>query len=376
LLAAVAWGADAEWKARGIAPRRAASAFAACASLAILTRTVGVAVAVAGLAHVAAVGGDARSVRLRALLPFAAAPVAALVGWRLWGALATPPALPPELFETRDYGRWIVTPSGDYTGRLDAAGVVARAGDLAVAYWRAATRVLASTSAGASVVAQGVGAAGIATARWRGLRRERDAVALVVLLTAAAYLLYTWGGDRFLVPVLPLVAALGLEAIADVLAFETRFARPGSVEARAWVRCVLIAAIAACLGFFAARRFVVERRADAELERRGGVRPAYRHACAWLREHAAPDDVIVNDEASNVAWLTGRTAWSYPLVRDDAAIRAGIAAVGARWLLHDEGREWHVRPRLPRDLAEGTAPGARVAWQEGSVRVVELVPSR
>jgi len=142
------------------------------------------------------------------------------------------------------------------------------------------------------------------------------------------------------------------------------------------VTWVPLAVIVGCLAPLAARRVIGLRRADADIEAHGGVRPAYRNACRWLREHAAPGDVIVNDEASNVAWLTGRTAWSYPLVRDDAAIRAGIAAVGARWILHDEGREWHGTPRLPRDLAEGTAPGTRVAWQEAGVRVIELPAPR
>ena len=269
-----------------------------------------------------------------------------------------------------------MTPSGDYTGRLDAMGVVARAGDLASGYWRRAGALLSSETPRVGVVAAVVVGAGLCAAVWRGLRRERDVVALVVLLTTAVYLVYTWGGDRFLSPVLPLVAALGIEAIAAVVAYERRFARPGSIDARGWVTYAAVLALAGCLAPFAARRFVVGRRADAELEARGGARPAYRHACAWLREHAAPGDVIVNDEASNVAWLTGRTTWSYPLVRDDDAIRAGIAAVGARWLLHEEGREWNGRPRLPRDLADATAPGTRVAWQEGGVRVIEIAPPR
>ncbi len=238
-----------------------------------------------------------------------------------------------------DYGAefWLVDPYEPGLGTVGLGGLAGRALGNGVAY---ATRHLPAAIVGTQGLwTLALGVALLATAAWGWWRRAREKPAVAELflpLYLGLILLWpeVWGGDRFVLPVLPLLlvyAAVALEG------WTRRLGGGARVVAAAALLVALIPALGSWVGA------VSDARACASVVEEQGPFACYGprvtefvEAAAWMGG-ALPEGSAVMTRKPRIFYLmsAGVPSRTFPFVPDPAAHLAEADAVGARYVLLD-----------------------------------------
>jgi 4-amino-4-deoxy-L-arabinose transferase-like glycosyltransferase len=168
------------------------------------------------------------------------------------------------------------------------------------------------------------------------LRSGERLVPLYAALTLGLICLTPWPGQfpRYLMPLTPLLAAALLSTLAAL-----RVRRPR-------VAAGVLAAVLAVQGFAAAKAFeryfagprlrLSERdAAGARLFFSSPVWTAYHEALLWLRDRAAPGEVIATSWPHWAHLITGKPCVLPPMEADPDAAQALLDGVPARYLVTD-----------------------------------------
>jgi len=184
--------------------------------------------------------------------------------------------------------------------------------------------------------ALGVGVALLALAGW-GSRLRRPGLP-ELFLPLYIGLLYVWpavwAGERFLLPVLPLVLAYGAHALAAV-ARRVRLPWPHGVEAAVISAIVLLALPAHVAGV---RRGVSCVTAYRLGEQYPCLSPPWRDyftVVEWARDNLPEDAVVLTRKPRLYFGLTGRHARLYPWSPEPAELVRGARGAGARFIVLD-----------------------------------------
>jgi hypothetical protein len=184
-----------------------------------------------------------------------------------------------------------------------------------------------ATGAGALVLVLGGGAAWIAIAR-DALRARPVAVALVCY--AALVVIWPWRPARFLVPVLPLLAACTLRTLADA------GARFGPTVSRRLTPVLLaLCVVAAAMNLRAvAEAGERSRRAGYPLdvgigdEDHPGTWRDHQQLFTWLREQTPPDAILASGLDTMMFLYTDRKAFRPVVYRPEVFFGAGGSPIG------------------------------------------------
>jgi len=176
----------------------------------------------------------------------------------------------------------------------------------------------------------------LGTVGW-AMRLRRPGLAELFLPLYVGVLLVwpqVWAGERFLLPVLPILLALAAEA---VLALGRRAGRrAAATTAFVALACLLVAAAPA----------------DVMLARRGGscmtryrrgqpyacVPSAFRdflHVAEWARSHLPPDAVVISRKPRIFYVMSDRRSEMFPLDREPGTLLALAERTGARYVVLD-----------------------------------------
>lgn len=297
----------------------------ALAGLAFAVRTAGVALLGAALLSAALRRRPRRLAAVGAVIGLAVLP------WLAWTA-QRPPETGSYLDQVRASDR--LDPEsppvelGEYPRRaLDNLAVYAL-GDLPRLFWAESPPPLAVTVFGA------IAGVALLTIGWIALARRRGVAAydLFALLSLAILLVWPWTGDRFLLPLVPvlwIVMLTGLEAVSRFLT--------GGAGASRWAAAALAATLAlgSALGVPEQWR---ETRAYLDGEELAGYEPFYQdyfEAARWIGDHA-PDAVIAARKPT-LAWYfsRGRPSVVYPFHGDPERTWAFLRDKGVTHIVMD-----------------------------------------
>jgi len=346
-------------------------AAAAAALLALLTRS-------AGLPLVLALGGILLlSRRTLGLALFGGAAVVAGVGWAFRARQGGEGAYQSEF--------WMVNP---YEPELGTIGVM----DLPFRIWENLGIYLGTVlpgewwpASGALLAAFGLLLAGMALAGWvlRILRGEVGTAELFLPLYTGLILLWppVWSGDRFALPLYPLVLFYAGEALTAGMG---RFR--GKERTGDWSRLLglgagtvafLLLAVPALPGWISTAEDAAACRAVADEDVFRCHPPAvaeFREAARWAGTHLPEDAVVLNRKPRIFYLLGGSQGRIFPFSRDPAVLLEEADALGARYLLlgFPDGVTLSYLPAV----VEGR-PGAFCvveAWGEGTTLLGILPP--
>ncbi len=188
-------------------------------------------------------------------------------------------------------------------------------------------------------------ATGTALARWIGIwvilgwlwamRRRRGTPEFYILLYMGAFLLWpAREGERFLVPVIPLLAYY---ALVPFLAFveagtglAKRVVRSRQGDLARWAGAgsrarasVLLIAVASFL-MWNGPLLIAQVRVEHSKPYYGSDMRDYLEAFAWVDEHLPPDAVLATNRAPYGVLLTGRDTYTVPWVADNAVKLASL----------------------------------------------------
>ncbi len=138
-----------------------------------------------------------------------------------------------------------------------------------------------------------------------GLRRARILPWMLVVYLALM-LVWSWPPYRFLVPILPWLAAYFLSAAAEVAS------RLGTGIGRQRAGAICLALIAAANAMLLARHAAVVSQTGYPLPEITDARAdwsAHQRVFTWLKQHSQPGDVVASGLDSMVALYTGRQAF-------------------------------------------------------------------
>lgn len=308
----------------------------ALAVAAFLTRTVGLSLLV-----VAVVLPLLRR-RWRAAARTAAVTVVVAGGWALYQSLAAP--------ETAGYlaELLMVDPYDPSQGRIGAAGLLGRTAENVWLYVGAVLPAAFVTEPAAgrpSVGLAGFGLGGLvfaaAVAGW--IRRSLERLGpseLFAVVYAGIIALWpsVWTDQRFLLPLLPLVAVYGLGGAGWAIE-RAAAAADGAPRAR---RLAVggLAAIAVVLGVRDAAGRIPSRIDCFAGWQRGEpcIHPGYRaffELARWTREHTPPDAVVANRKPAFFWWFGRRRGDVYPFSGEPDVVLRGLDEMGATHVVLD-----------------------------------------
>lgn len=281
----------------------------------------------------------------------AALPLVLAVGtWLLWrrrwrqAALFAGLALPPVLgwwLWNRAHGGYggLLARAGAYDphGRtVDAAGLLARAAENAEGYAGRFLPVLLTGREGGLGAAAGAALLLLAAAGWIRRMRRPGVAELMLPLYLGMLLVWQpdWSGERLLLPVLPLLLALGADGT-------WMLARRAGKRAPGLVGCAA-AALLLLVGVPGVAEVVAEGR-ECTARRRGGeaypcVAPAFADFFALAevaRAELPAGAVVMSRKPALFHAVSGHPGVVYPSDRDPARLLAVARASGARYLVLD-----------------------------------------
>jgi hypothetical protein len=306
------------------APRRRDTALAiACAACAYLTRSAGIAL-LAALPLAWWIEG-----RRRAALAAAGAGACAMAAWMLYAA-SVPERGGPGYLDVM----FLVDPYAPERGRLGLGGVLARSAGNALAYARDALPSLMAGGSGTAAVgvAGAVGLLALAgIGAVRSLPRPR-ALECYAACYAGLLLLWsgTWPSARYLLPLLPALLVLALEAVAALAASRGRWLVPAA------------GALLVLLALPHDLRSVARHQACRELRAREGDLAcypapwrAYFELARWAGEHLPRDAVVVARKPHHFHFFSGLHADVYPFTSDASALHVFLDATRASHVVLD-----------------------------------------
>lgn len=320
------WGAERGWRA---APARAAGFAVAAVGvlLAYATRSAGLPLLVAALAWLA----WERRWRALALLAAVVGPFA--LAWAARG----------RMLSAGGYGEflWYVDPYRPQLGTVGVGGLVVRVGENVRDYVQDHLPfLLMGTRTGGLALAVGAAATGLAAAGWalRVRRREAGLAAWWLPLYLGLVLVWPgeWSGERFLLPVLPVLLVYAGEAVA---AAGRRSGRTILAPAAA------AAALALCLGAGMPRvanevgRMGECRAAAGPLEPFPCMRPEVADYLGLARAFRGrlPAGSAVIARKPTLWWAeSGYPARVYPYAADPDSLLSAAREAGARYLVIDQ----------------------------------------
>lgn len=304
---------------------------AACAAalLALLTRSAGLPVVLA------VAGGLVLAGRARAAGGFAAVAGLAAGAWALRARGGGEGAYQSEF--------WMVNP---YDPSLGTIGVV----DLPLRAW-ANLRIYAGSvipgewwpGPDGLLAALGVAFVGAALAGWVLRLRAKDvgAAELFLPLYAGLILIWpeVWSGDRFVLPLHPLLLLYGGEAAMRAVGGRGWASGPASLRTQATGAVLfLVFALPAAAGWMAKAEEAgaCRRIANGDVFRcLGSGMQEFRDAAAWAGANLPGDAVVLNRKPRIFAALGGTRGRTFPFSRDADVLLAEADRLGARYLLAD-----------------------------------------
>lgn len=234
---------------------------------------------------------------------------------------------------------WMVNPYAPELGRAGIGDLVVRVGENAQSYAEAHLPWMLVGAEGALPVALALVVIAAAAIGWvRALVVRGPGIAeLFAPLYLAMILLWpaAWAGERFVLPILPVVLAFAAEAAGAGIAR----IRPGAVR---W------AGVLAAAGIVAFAAPAVHAAAKFAASCRAAVRGGDRYACLsprWadffgLAEWAGaglPEDAVVFSRKPRIFhFLSGRKGRIFPMTRDPAEFFVRAEEIGARYVVVDQ----------------------------------------
>jgi hypothetical protein len=196
---------------------------------------------------------------------------------------------------------------------------------------------------------------------WRqASRRGIGAGEVYAALHACLLAVWAWNGERFLLPILPLLlsyVALGGVSVAAVgerlIGRPTRTAGAAAAAPRRIVAAALAVLVLPNAAFAAVRVPEQLRVTAAHLrgDRLAGYDPlarAYFASAVWLGERAPAGAVVVSRKPQFTYWFSGLRSVLYPYAAPDS-IEAGVREAGGDYLIFDRlglSAEYYLRPYL------------------------------
>lgn len=183
----------------------------------------------------------------------------------------------------------------------------------------------------------------------------------------AVYLLWpAHQGERFLVPVLPMIYYYAVSAVAAAADGATVVFRASPARRRV-VGSVVVTTVAAAFVVFAARPVGARVRAEHRAPYHAVVMGETIDALVWLRDNTAPDAVLVTNRAPyGVLWADRRT-YTVPWVADREEILASIHANGVTHAVTNSHTQTYLGP-----VVDGLPAMFRPLKKFGSTRVYEV----
>lgn len=281
--------------------------------------------------------------------------------WKQFGALAVIIGVPALLWWLRSsaYGPsgyvsefWLVDPYAPAHGRIGASDLFVRVFTNGGRYLSIHMPILLAGRVGSLLTAISAVVLLLAAVGWiRRLRRSRVSDIFVPLYVGLILVWpAVWSGERFLLPILPMLLLLAGEAMARMLgawAPRVSFAVPASAFA-------LVAALA-LPGLLEARAFgrecTARYRAGDPYPCLGPYWSEFFDLATTIR-HMLPDDAVTLNRKPRLFFALGGTQGrNYPLSDDPAAFFATADSAGARYLVFDrlDGvSDFYARPVLLR----------------------------
>lgn len=265
--------------------------------------------------------------------------------WRAAAAFAGAFAVPAALWWVRGQGLaagayvsefWMRNPYLPELGRVDALGLLERFARNTWLYVKEYIPGGLTGLKGFVIVAGGVLLAALALWGWaRRARRPAVAELLLPLYLGLIFLWPTvWSGDRFALPVLPVIVFYAGETVVDGA---RRVGRWGAVGAGALA--FLLVALPAGLSL---RHEARQSKACIELARREGPFACYSErarefaaAALWSGAHLPPDAVVLSRKPTIFYVLSGLHSRVFPLTDDPEAFFRAARDAGARYVLID-----------------------------------------
>ncbi len=233
--------------------------------------------------------------------------------------------LPPTLREALSYERElvVVNPSDPHSGTVGVGAFRNRIATNGRYYADMTARLLTSQRSTRKALALVVLAGWLGAALWRRTAVEWYFAGYVVIFMM-------WPspqGERFLVPVLPMLYYYVVRVVAEAARSAARLARaPAHVRHAARTVCAVVIA----LGFLVAARSELTQRVA--IERREpyheGVVADYIDALRWVGQNTSPDAVLVTNRAPYGVMWADRPTYTVPWVSDRDEILASVFANG------------------------------------------------
>ncbi len=281
---------------------------------------------------------DARGQSFPRRLRAAAAVAAAMaIATGLWvGRNATvSQRLPPNLSEGIGYEREVVLvdPSSSHSETVGWATLTERVGRNVDYYNGIAASMLTARRAKDPIQVKLLGC--LLVAGWAvSMFRRRGVVEYYTPLYAAAYLLWpAHQGDRFFVPILPMLLFYGLQpllALADAASGFVGKRLPDAQGAalRSGARGLLLASWTAALLVWNQPLLSTQINTEHQKPYYRGVQAEYIDAFLWIRENTPDDAVIITNRAPWCVLWTGRRSFTVPQVSDNREILDSIGQNG------------------------------------------------
>ncbi len=281
--------------------------------------------------------------------------VLAILGWlalrRRWRALlfvaiglGVPAALwwlRAELVGRIEYASefWMVNPYDPTLGRVGIGGLLARVGGNLEGYVGSyLPGGVVGQGQGAARAALGIALVGLGLVGWvRRARRRIGAAELFLPLYAGVILLWpqVWSGDRFALPLLPVLFVYALQTLWDAAG---RLGRPAAITAAVAALLVLVLpALGSWLGSVReASQCGSIVRADGPFACWGSGYEEFEEAAAWSASNLPAGSVVLTRKPRIFYVLSGLPSRTFPFETASAAHLALADSVGARYELLDQ----------------------------------------
>jgi 4-amino-4-deoxy-L-arabinose transferase-like glycosyltransferase len=250
-------------------------------------------------------------------------------GWMGRNALASH-TLPEQLREGLSYEREFVgaNPERPVTATRLVAGLGRRLADNLDYYDRLSASVLTGRTATGTALVRWIGIWVILGWLWAMWRRRGTPEFYIPLYMGALLLWPAHEGERFLVPVIPILAYYALLPLFALLeggtAVAKRFVRSGEDDGARWTRArslartvVLLIAVGFSL-MWNGPLLIAQVQVEHSIPYYGSDMSDFLGAFAWVDKHLPSDAVLATNRAPYGVLLTGRDTYTVPWVADDA----------------------------------------------------------
>jgi len=348
-----------------IRSKRSLALVGALCGTAFLVRLVGI--SLAGAVTLALVADGARSGWRTAIRHAAMVLACVALPMALWLAhtVTADNVMRSTTREAQSYGHELL--SGGAQGPQSEAGILttlrARLAANARYYAKAATELLTANRSRAPWPALLVFAGWCIAAI-----RRRGVIEWYFVAYFAIFMLWpARRGDRFLLPVLPLIFYYALIASSTGAVALARLARSASGWLR-FVEMTTIATLAAMFVIGSAGQVLARVKAEHRVPYLQGVDAEYVEALVWLRSNSPADTVLVTNRAPYGVLLAERPTYTVPWVADEAKILSFIREIGATHALTNRSTRRYLGP-----VVEANPERFELIERFGSTRVYAVI---